>query len=163
MFKAGLNHFKREPICNLYSVDRLSYVHVHVHKYIYKLRIVYVYIPYVHLPDLMHSLETFVNQKTKEFNNKIKKNLFANLEDTGKKERLAKLWINSFNEVQSSGVLDINYDSSWSEIYHKLIHSPALEALLQLEYSYSMAMKDMVTKRDKTLLELQEKQVFCCV
>lgn len=53
--------------------------------------------------------------------------------------------------------LDASYDSTWSDIYHKLIHSPALEALLQLECSYSMAMKDVVKKKDDALKELREK------
>ena len=45
-------------------------------------------------------------------------------------------------------------DSAWSDIYHALIHSPALESLLQLEHQYAVAMKDMVNQRDKALQDL---------
>ena len=32
---------------------------------------------------------------------------------------------------------------TFSDVYHKLIHSPALETLFQLEHTYSMAMEEL--------------------
>lgn len=110
---------------------------------------------------LIHSLDTFVKNKTKEFNSKIKNNLFSTINQSGVKERLSKQWSNCLNkgEVIRHGGSSLSFDTSWSDIYHKLIHSPALEALLQLEHSYSIAMKEIVTKRDKELKELQDKHL----
>ena len=39
-------------------------------------------------------------------------------------------------------------DVGFSEIYHKLIHSPALETLLQLEHTYAMAVDEVVKAWD---------------
>lgn len=44
---------------------------------------------------------------------------------------------------------------SFPEMYHKLIHSPALETLLNLEHSYALAVGDLVQERDKALNNLQ--------
>lgn len=44
---------------------------------------------------------------------------------------------------------------SFPEMYHKLIHSPALETLLNLEHSYSLAVGELVHERDKALHDLQ--------
>ena len=35
-------------------------------------------------------------------------------------------------------------DATFSEVYHKLIHSPALETLLQLEHTYAMAVAEVI-------------------
>ena len=42
----------------------------------------------------------------------------------------------SLKEVQDS-------DVAFSEVYHRLIHSPALETLLQLEHTYAIAMSEL--------------------
>lgn len=34
-------------------------------------------------------------------------------------------------------------DAEFPEVYHMLIHSPALETLLQLEHTYAMAVADV--------------------
>ena len=51
-------------------------------------------------------------------------------------------------------------DSAWSEIYHALIHSPALESLLQLEHKYAAEMKQIVQKRDDALKDITATYVF---
>ena len=45
--------------------------------------------------------------------------------------------------------------SSFSEIYHTLIHSPALETLLQLEHTYALAMENSLQawKNARDMLE----------
>lgn len=44
---------------------------------------------------------------------------------------------------------------SFPEMYHKLIHSPALETLLNLEHSYALAVGELVHKRDQAVQDLQ--------
>ena len=39
-------------------------------------------------------------------------------------------------------------DITFSEVYHKLIHSSALETLLQLEHTYAMAVSELCKARD---------------
>ncbi|XP_035209060.1 protein C12orf4 homolog isoform X1 [Stegodyphus dumicola] len=48
--------------------------------------------------------------------------------------------------------------SSFPEMYHKLIHSPALETMLNLEHSYALAVGELVQAKDKALHELQQRQ-----
>ncbi|KAL3245877.1 hypothetical protein MRX96_058160 [Rhipicephalus microplus] len=43
-------------------------------------------------------------------------------------------------------------------MYHTLIHSPALDTMLNLEHSYALAVGDMVRERDQTLNNLQKRQ-----
>lgn len=46
---------------------------------------------------------------------------------------------------------------SFSEMYHSLIHSSALETLLQLENTYALAVQDMLAQRDAALEKLEIK------
>ncbi len=46
---------------------------------------------------------------------------------------------------------------TFSEMYHSLIHSPALETLLQLENTYALAVQDMLAQRDTALKKLEQK------
>ena len=54
-------------------------------------------------------------------------------------ERLVQNWARcldkSETQKRNSGS---GCDTTWSDVYHKLIHSPALEALLQLEHRYAI-------------------------
>lgn len=45
----------------------------------------------------------------------------------------------------------------FATVYHKLVHSPALEAMLQVEHSYSIAVNEMTTQRDDELATLTER------
>ena len=60
---------------------------------------------------------------------------------------------NSQHDKNSS----INVETAWSDVYHALIHSPALEALLRLEHSYSVAMKDLVREKTDAMEALRNK------
>ena len=42
-------------------------------------------------------------------------------------------------------------------MYHKLVHSSALEAMLQVEHSYAIAVTEMITQRDDELAALTER------
>ena len=45
----------------------------------------------------------------------------------------------------------------FSEVYHALIHSPALETLLNLEHTYALAVGQVIQSRDKDLLHLDNR------
>ena len=45
----------------------------------------------------------------------------------------------------------------FSEVYHSLIHSPALETLLNLEHTYALTVDDLIQQRDKDLSHLDER------
>ncbi|KAG0428501.1 hypothetical protein HPB47_024524 [Ixodes persulcatus] len=48
-------------------------------------------------------------------------------------------------------------DSRFPHMYHTLIHSPALDTMLNLEHTYAVAVGDMVRERDETLGRLQKR------
>lgn len=45
----------------------------------------------------------------------------------------------------------------FATVYHKLVHSPALEAMLQVEHSYSLAINEMTCQRDDELTLLTDR------
>ncbi|KAK7113652.1 FERRY endosomal RAB5 effector complex subunit 3-like [Littorina saxatilis] len=46
---------------------------------------------------------------------------------------------------------------TFANVYHTLIHSPALETLLNLEHTYALAMENIIRQRDKDLKHLEGK------
>lgn len=51
----------------------------------------------------------------------------------------------------------ISNDVMFSEVYHSLIHSPALETLLNLEHTYAMAVGNIINQRDNDLAHLEQR------
>lgn len=45
----------------------------------------------------------------------------------------------------------------FSEVYHSLIHSPALDTLLNLEHTYALTIEDLIQQRDKDLEYLDDR------
>jgi hypothetical protein len=46
---------------------------------------------------------------------------------------------------------------SFAKVYHTLIHSPALETLLNLEHTYALSMENITRQRDMDLKHLEDK------
>ncbi|EDV19197.1 uncharacterized protein TRIADDRAFT_2109, partial [Trichoplax adhaerens] len=64
---------------------------------------------------------------------------------------------NKRNAVQS---IQLDNGQSVAQVYHALIHSPAMEAILQLEYTYASVVKEIVKQRNTELeqFEIQHQQ-----
>lgn len=45
----------------------------------------------------------------------------------------------------------------FSAVYHKLVHSTALETILNVEHSYAVVMQDLIKERDEHLSDLSAK------
>ena len=71
-------------------------------------------------------------------------------------------WTNAFMQEHASysSVSDKTEDTVFSEMYKSLIHSSALETLLQLENTYAMAMDDVVMKKENAIKTMEEKYVL---
>lgn len=69
-------------------------------------------------------------------------------------------WTNAFTQEHCSysSVSDKSEETVFSEMYKSLIHSSALETLLQLENTYALAMDDAVTKKESAIKTMEEKQ-----
>ncbi|XP_052781780.1 protein C12orf4 homolog isoform X2 [Mya arenaria] len=75
-------------------------------------------------------------------------------------ESLAQQWETVFvQEVkQFAPAEEVSSEQHFSEVYHTLIHSPALETLLNLEHTYALTIEDLIHQRDKDLQHLEQEQ-----
>ena len=51
----------------------------------------------------------------------------------------------------------VTSNAKFAEVYHKLIHSSALETLLQLEHTYAMAVDEVIKAWDNARGIMQER------
>ncbi len=51
----------------------------------------------------------------------------------------------------------VSNEQVFSEVYHALIHSPALETLLNLEHTYSLAVGGIIEQRRRDMTHLDNK------
>lgn len=51
----------------------------------------------------------------------------------------------------------ISNDDMFSDVYHSLIHSSALETLLNLEHTHAMTVSSIIKQRDKDLTHLEQR------
>ena len=51
----------------------------------------------------------------------------------------------------------VTNEQVFSEVYHSLIHSPALQTLLNLEHTYAMAVGELIEQRDVDLEHLKDR------
>ena len=51
----------------------------------------------------------------------------------------------------------VSNETVFSEVYHALIHSPALETLLNLEHTYALAVGEVIKQRDHDLQHLETR------
>ena len=55
--------------------------------------------------------------------------------------------------------MEVSNEQVFSEVYHSLIHSEALETLLNLEHTYAIAVEDVISQRDRDIEHLEDKYV----
>ena len=112
----------------------------------------------------MAALARFVKSKTKALNNDLSHAVISKLKDAPDKiNEIVDAWVNSYSKEHTKYQSQDDKgddDIEFSNIYHALIHSPALETLLQLEHSYSVAVKDLLEQKDGALDKLQKKCVL---
>ena len=102
--------------------------------------------------------------KTKELNNrKYHAAIDVIRQQPDQISSVVEAWTNAYSKehINYQGKDDKNGDEiEFAVVYHALIHSPALETLLQLEHSYSVAVKELMEQADVALNKLQKKLVF---
>ena len=113
------------------------------------------------LIDLVNALQVFTKKENETFYNDLEDDI---LEKFAHNEQLGKTAIDSWNESftqecsRYSDAKEIRTEElNFSEMYHSLIHSSALETLLQLENTYALAVQDMLAQRDTALNKLEQK------
>ncbi|CAL1529220.1 unnamed protein product [Lymnaea stagnalis] len=111
--------------------------------------------------DLESKLDGFVSKETSQLYDK-------NANEAVEKVRngeidvndLVKQWLPAYCQELKMYAKphQLSNDERFAEVYHKLIHSPALETLLNLEHEYSLGVERVTKERDRDLQHLQDKQ-----
>ncbi|XP_076331224.1 FERRY endosomal RAB5 effector complex subunit 3-like isoform X1 [Tachypleus tridentatus] len=111
--------------------------------------------------DLLNSLEGFVSEQTKKFlDERSEQNIRPYQTGDADIESLVERWSQAFREEHTMYAKpdEESSETSFSEVYHSLIHSPALDTMLHLEHTYAMAVEEMVREKEETLELLLRRQ-----
>lgn len=65
-------------------------------------------------------------------------------------------WQETVEYAEPHGATD---EELFSTVYHKLVHSPALETMLQVEHSYALAVRELMAQKDEQVTALTQKWV----
>ncbi|XP_064617462.1 protein C12orf4 homolog [Liolophura sinensis] len=111
--------------------------------------------------ELTQSLADFVSKETSRLHDKNAMDVINKVK-TGEVnvDQLVEKWTKTFSEEVKDFAEpeEVTNEQVFSDVYHTLIHSPALETLLNLEHTYALSMEDLIEQRDKDLQHLEERQ-----
>nr|CAH7748911.1 unnamed protein product [Callosobruchus chinensis] len=110
--------------------------------------------------DLIEDLSQFVKQKTVEYNDQKAMNLInrakdnkTNIEEITKKwEKVLKEEVTEYGEQRCASDNEL-----FATAYHKMVHSPALETMLQLEHMYSQTVRQKAKEKNQLIQEMSER------
>ena len=111
-------------------------------------------------------LEKFVETETLRYYDEVAEEKLKEFKnDDFDVDSVVKHWEKLFkNETveycEPTGTTD---EELFSMVYHKLVHSGALESILKKEQMYGVTATSLAHKRKKEIKELSEKQVFIYV
>ncbi|ELU15738.1 hypothetical protein CAPTEDRAFT_117173 [Capitella teleta] len=110
--------------------------------------------------DLLQKLKSFTEHEIRQFEDAEGEAALERLRNGVEEGALVAEWTNAYSQevIECAKQESISNDVMFSEIYHCLIHSPALEALLNLEHTYAIAVSDVIARRDQDLLHLEQRQ-----
>ncbi|KPJ02967.1 Uncharacterized protein C12orf4-like [Papilio xuthus] len=116
----------------------------------------------VYLEDeLNEKLAQFIGDETREFHNSRDAKLLDQLKNSELNvDGIVKQWEKLFKEnvvefAEQKGTSD---EEVFAAAYHKLVHSPALDTILQVENSYAKTVSNMMQSRDEDINKLTERQ-----
>ncbi|XP_061175241.1 protein C12orf4 homolog [Saccostrea echinata] len=111
--------------------------------------------------DLKTKLEEFVTDQTNKLYDENAEKALQRLKngDISIDDVVSK-WNKAFTEEVKCYAKPeaVTEEQVFSEVYHSLIHSPALDTLLNLEHTYALTIEDLIQQRDKDLEHLDERQ-----
>lgn len=111
--------------------------------------------------DLARELQSFIDKETLRFHDDVAEDVLQRAQrGEVDVEEVIKNHEKLFKEetVEYADPRGSTDEELFATVYHKLVHSPALEAMLQVEHSYSLAVSEMTTQRDDELSALTERQ-----
>ncbi|XP_071831310.1 FERRY endosomal RAB5 effector complex subunit 3-like [Apostichopus japonicus] len=112
--------------------------------------------------DLFEEFQKFILTETSKLQDESSSGILKGLEGAAhdKIGKIADQWGKAYTQecVGYTQDRDQKGSSDFTDLYHKLIHSSALEVLFNLEHTYSVAVQDVVFQRDRSIQKRQLKQ-----
>ncbi|XP_050681832.1 protein C12orf4 homolog [Leptidea sinapis] len=111
--------------------------------------------------ELNEKLSHFISEETKTFHNDRDEKLINQLKNGELNlEGIIKNWEKSFKDnvleyAEQKGSSD---EEVFAAAYHKLVHSPALDTIMQVESSYANTVMSMIDSRDDDTKKLTQRQ-----
>lgn len=113
------------------------------------------------ISELIQTLSEFVIDNSVKFNNEKStevidkaRNTEINIEETTKEwEKIMKEEMAEFGERRCASDEEL-----FATAYHKMVHSPALETMLQLEHMYSKTVRTKTSDKNRHIIRLSERQ-----
>lgn len=141
LFPVGF-HSKRETVhsLKLISIEDLSHLSI--------------------FAELTKTLDEFNQSSCRELHDKMACSALEQMNKSAQNTAdYVTSWSNTFTQEHASysTANDKSEESVFSEMYHSLIHSAALETLLQLENTYALAMDDAASKKESAIKAMEEK------
>ncbi|XP_014665687.1 PREDICTED: protein C12orf4-like [Priapulus caudatus] len=114
--------------------------------------------PYIQ-EDLLEQLHNFVELETRQFHDEQADESLTQLTEENV-EDIASEWTKRYTQYHGdyARTMAVTNEDVFAEVYHNLIHSPALETLLTLEHTYAVTVGDLIRQRDKALKLIEERQ-----
>ncbi|XP_069673035.1 FERRY endosomal RAB5 effector complex subunit 3 isoform X2 [Periplaneta americana] len=111
--------------------------------------------------DMQPALDEFVKKETMKYYDDVSEKLIQNAKDGEiDVDEIIKTWEKTFKEetVEYADPHGATDEELFSTVYHRLVHSPALETMLQVEHSYALAVRELTGQRDEQVTALTQKQ-----
>lgn len=112
--------------------------------------------------DLKEKLDAFIWKHTQDLYDRNVENKMEKIKtaDQAAVDSLVDQWSKTFTQEvkRYAKEEDETQEEKFSKVYHTLIHSAALETLLNLEHTYSLTVEDLLRQRDADLSHLQQRQ-----
>ncbi|XP_056630066.1 protein C12orf4 [Diorhabda sublineata] len=113
--------------------------------------------------ELTEDIQKFIKERSTEYFNEETSKLITdakeniiNLEDITKEwENILKEEMAEYGECRCA-----SDDELFATAYHKMVHSPALETMLQLEHMYSKTVRQKTEEKKRLIQELSERQSY---
>lgn len=111
--------------------------------------------------DINEALATFVSNETQDYHNARDAELISKFRNNETDiDCLVKKWEKLFKEqvleyAEQKGTSD---EEVFAAAYHRLVHSPALETILQVENSYASTVHHTLKQRDRDIEQLTKRQ-----
>lgn len=113
--------------------------------------------------ELNEKLAKFVIDETKNYHHERDEKLINQLKNSQINiDMIVKNWEKQFkdNVLEFADQKGTSDEEVFAMAYHKLVHSPALETILQVEDSYAMTVAEMLKNKDEDIRKLTDRWVL---